>query len=245
MTLDRRARLYLDLLKRCLTGHLFIDAEGADPHARAEGRDFPATAETMIGFRRLDNIQHCVATVVGERVPGDLIEAGVWRGGATIFMRAVLEALGDGTRTVWAADSFAGLPRPDVGRYPADAGLEGLCDFDVLSVPLEDVKANFARYGLLDDRVRFLPGWFKDTLPTAPIERLAVCRLDGDLYESTHTALEALYPRVSPGGFLIVDDYNDIAACRAAVDDYRSTYRVTEPMTEVDWTAVYWRKALR
>ena len=83
----------------------------------------------------------------------------------------------------------------------------------MLAVPEEEVKANFRRYGLLDDQVRFLPGWFKDTLQDAPIDRIAVLRLDGDLYESTIQALDALYPRVSPGGFCIIDDYLAVKAC--------------------------------
>ena len=111
-----------------------------------------------------------------------------------------------------------------------------------LAVSLEQVQANFARYGLLDEQVRFLPGWFRDTLPTAPIRRLALLRLDGDLYESTWIALESLYPKLSPGGFAIVDDYGAIPACRAAVDEFRAAERITESLIEIDWTGVYWRR---
>jgi len=83
----------------------------------------------------------------------------------------------------------------------------------VLAVPLEEVQALFRRYDLLDAQVRFLKGWFKDTLAGAPIERLALLRLDGDLYESTMDALVPLYDKVSPGGFVIVDDYYSCAPC--------------------------------
>lgn len=79
---------------------------------------------------------------------------------------------------------------------------------------LEEVQENFRRYNLLDDQVQFLKGWFCDTLPTAPIEKLAVLRLDGDLYESIMDGLNALYDKVSPGGFIIVDDYGDFEPCR-------------------------------
>ncbi len=92
------------------------------PSVRAVGRDWPARADSMIGLRRMDNIQDCIETVIRDDVPGDLIETGVWRGGATIFMRGVLKAYEDTTRTVWVADSFEGLPPPDPARYPADAG---------------------------------------------------------------------------------------------------------------------------
>lgn len=212
-----------------------------DPGERDEGRNFTADADTMIGTRRLDNLQACVVEVLRAGVPGDLIETGVWRGGASIFMRAVLHAYGISDRTVWLADSFAGLPKPDPVRYPADATDE-LWKASALAVSLEEVKANFAAYGLLDDQVRFLVGWFKDTLPTAPIERLAVLRLDGDLYESTMDALTALYPRVSVGGCVIVDDYGAMESCRKAVDDFRADHGIAEPIERIDWTGVFWRR---
>jgi O-methyltransferase len=243
--------LYLDLLKRCLTRTIFPESTTYDPtlrkrvpfdaKLRAEGQDWPDEAETMIGLRRLSSLQDCVVDVLRRGVLGDLIETGVWRGGAAIFMRAVLEAYGDEQRTVWVADSFRGLPPPDVDRYPLDRGYGEGGTHDALAVSLDDVRANFARYELLDERVRFLPGWFRDTLPAAPIEHLAVLRLDGDMYESTIVALEALYPKVSPGGYVIVDDYK-LARCRGAVDDFRAEHSVSEELQEIDWTGVYWRR---
>lgn len=213
------------------------------PGRRIDGRDWPSEAETMIGMKRLDNIQFCVTDAIQRGVPGDLIETGVWRGGATIFMRAVLAALGERQRTVWVADSFEGLPKPDAEHYPLDAG-DDHWEQDPLKVPLDRVKANFARYGLLDDQVSFLKGWFRDTLPTAPIEQLAVARLDGDMYESTMDALQALYPKLSAGGYLIVDDYGNegLAGCKAAVDDYRRDRGITDPIEQVDWTGIFWKK---
>jgi O-methyltransferase len=209
---------------------------------REFGLDWPADAETMVGRRRLDNVARCVADVLEREVPGDLLEAGVWRGGTTILMRGVLAAYGDTSRQVWVADSFVGLPKPDTGTYPADAGLDYYTSDEQLSVGVRQVQANFERYGLLDDRVRFLVGWFKDTLPSAPVEQLAVARLDGDFYESTMDALQALYPKLSVGGYLIVDDYGALEACRRAVDDYRTAHGIDEPMHPVDWTGVYWRR---
>ncbi len=212
-----------------------------DPELRAIGRDRPAEAETMIGLRRLDHLQRCIAVVVDEHVPGDLMETGVWRGGAVIFMRAVLEAYGEPDRIVWAADSFRGLPRPDADRYPADSWISLWAEQE-LAVPLEQVRANFARYGLLDDRVRFLVGWFRDTLPRAPIQRLAVLRLDGDMYESTMDGLSSLYPKLSGGGYVIVDDYGASAACKQAVEDFRAQHGVGETMEWTDWSGVFWRR---
>ena len=213
-----------------------------DEPTRREGRDWPAQAESMIGLYRLDNLQRCITDVLRRGVPGDLIEAGAWRGGATIFMRAVLVAYADTERRVWVADSFEGLPKPDPERFPAEAG-DQHWTWDQLAVSLEEVKANFDRYGLLDDQVRFLPGWFRDTLPKAPIDRLAVLRLDGDMYGSTMDALEALYPRLSPGGYVIIDDYGNIAQCKEAVTDFRNANGIIEPIETIDWTGVYWQRS--
>jgi O-methyltransferase len=277
---DVAQELYLDLLKRTLTGALAEDNDSIlggvrtagspvfwktaadylgktvsrlgfelaykkpyDPELRANGRDWPARADSMIGLRRMDNIQHCVTTVVKEGVPGDLIETGVWRGGATIFMRGVLKAYGDSSRKVWVADSFEGLPAPDTARFPADEG-DRFHKWGGLSVGVQQVKHNFERYGLLDDQVEFLVGWFKDTLATAPIDQLAVMRLDGDLYESTWQAIEALYPKLSPGGFCIVDDYGALPEqCARAIHDYRRAHEITDEIVDIDGFGAYWRKA--
>jgi O-methyltransferase len=222
-------------------GWKIYSENSVDLARRAEGKDWPAEAETMIGLKRLDNIHECIRQVLRENVPGDFIETGVWRGGACIFMRAALRAYGDGAREVWVADSFAGLPKPD-GRYEQDAGDRHWKKSDVLGVSLERVKANFSRYGLLDERVRFLKGWFKDTLPTAPIERLAILRLDGDMYSSTMDSLTNLYAKVSVGGFVIVDDYGEIASCRQAVDEFRASRKVVTALTPIDSSGVFWQK---
>jgi O-methyltransferase len=241
---------YLNLLKGCLTRLLFMnDAPGRDTEALAEQRmlreagwDWPGEAETMIGKVRLDCIQDCVGTALADGVPGDLLEAGVWRGGAAIFMRALLFAFGDRDRAVWVADSFEGLPPPDEANFSQDV-TNDLSGYKELAVSIDEVKANFERYGMLDDRVRFLKGWFKDTLAVAPIDSLAVVRLDGDYYESTIQGLEALYDKVSPNGFVIIDDYFTFEQCRQAVDDFRVANSITDEIIQVDWGSVYWRKS--
>lgn len=215
-----------------------------DPAAREKGLDRPGRAESMIGLRRMDNIQYCVEQVLKDQIPGDLIETGVWRGGATIFMRAVLKAYGDTSRRVWVADSFEGLPRPDPVRYRADAGDKHYSD-DGLRVGIEQVRHSFRRYGLLDDQVEFLVGWFKDTLPSAPIKNLSVVRLDGDMYESTIQAIESTYPKLSVGGFCTVDDYGAVKGCKQAIHDYRSSIGITDEIVDIDGIGVYWRKTDR
>jgi O-methyltransferase len=209
---------------------------------RGEGRDWPADAETMIGLKRLDNIQFCIERILEDGVPGDFIEAGVWRGGACIFMRGVLKVHGDTNRRVWLADSFQGLPKPQAGVWRDDERGQLWKFGTILAVPLDQVRENFARYGLLDGQVRFLPGWFRDTLPTAPIARLALMRLDGDMYESTMDAMHALYPKLSTGGYCIIDDYYTHSGARQAVTEYRQENGITEPIEQIDWTGGFWRR---
>jgi O-methyltransferase len=211
------------------------------PDQTEEGRFWPAYADTMIGLKRLSNLQYCIETVLKENIDGDLIETGVWRGGACIFMRAVLAAHGIGDRKVYVADSFEGLPAPDVTNCPADEGMP-LHTLGFLAVSQPEVANNFRRYGLLDDQVVFLKGWFKDTLPSAPMEKIGVMRLDGDMYGSTMDALTHLYPRLSRGGFCIVDDYGAMCACKLAVDDFREKNGIRAEIQIIDWTGIYWRK---
>jgi hypothetical protein len=200
----------------------------------------PPWPQTMIGTARLNNVQDCLQEVLDTGVPGDVIETGVWRGGAAIFMRGVLHAYGVTDRDIYVADSFAGLPAPDVEKYPADEGLN-LHTWPGLAVGLEEVKSNFARYGLLDEQVIFVKGWFRDTLPSLRGHTWSVLRLDGDLYESTMDALENLYPDLAPGGWIIIDDF-EIGACAQAVNDYRERESISEPIRRVDWTGICWQK---
>ena len=222
----------LDLKGYCLARRVTFD-----PRAREEGEDWPAAAETMIGLKRLTNLETCAIDVLSRQVPGDFIETGVWRGGACIFMRAVLKAYGDKTRRVWVADSFEGLPKPVL---QTDKQWR-FWRYRELCVSQQQVEQNFSKYGLLDEQVRFLKGWFKDTLTNAPIETLSLMRLDGDLYESTRDALCALYPRLSQGGYVIIDDYV-IPSCREAVEDYRKRHQITDPIQAIDKSGIYWKK---
>lgn len=262
--------LYLDLLKKSLINSLHGAIEDVDlpPTERPwcylapllrrrgirmvrrrhipdsmwqEGRGWPSIAQTMVGLKRLDNVQFCVEDVLRNGIPGDLVETGVWRGGTAILMRAILKVNDVADRRVWAADSFEGLPPPDLARYPQDSDSR-MHEEDCLAVSLEEVQANFTAYGLLDPQVVFLKGWFKETLPSAPVEQIAVLRLDGDLYQSTMDAFDNLYPRLSIGGYCIVDDFGCDHRCRQAVLDYRERNGIVETIETVDWTAVYWRK---
>ena len=214
------------------------------PEMVMNGLYWPANGLTMVGRKRLDNVQNCLESVIADAIDGDGIETGVWRGGTCILMKAFLNIKGS-TKRLFVADSFRGVPKPDSEKYPADAAeqrKEAFYLFDQLAVSLEQVQANFRRFGVLDHQVLFLEGWFKDTLPTAPISKLALMRLDGDLYESTWDALTNLYPKLQSGGYCIIDDYGGIPACKRAVDDYRMQQKISEPITPIDMTGVYWRR---
>lgn len=219
----------------------FVDVK--DPngaHQTLDIRNICDFSHTMIGRKRLDNIERCLDIIRSDNVVGDLAETGIWRGGSVIFMRGYLAAWDINDRNVWAADSFEGLPVPSLQE---DHGYDfSATKMPILAISLDEVRENFRRYNLLDNQVNFLKGWFSDTLPSAPISSLALLRLDGDLYESTRDALNALYDRVTTGGFIIVDDYNDFEPCKRAIDEFRAQRSITSPLETIDWSGVFWRK---
>jgi O-methyltransferase len=220
-------------------GYELVRLRPADPQGYLESgheaKNRLEDAETMVGILQLDNLQSCIEDVLHRDVPGDLLEAGVWRGGVTVFMRAALKVYAS-PRRVWVVDSFEGLPTVNKEKetYDWQAGQ--------MAVSLEEVRANFARYGLDDDQVRFLKGFFHETLPNAPIDRLAVLRVDADLYQSTMDAITHLYPKLSIGGYAIFDDYQNLPDCRRAIDEYRRAHGISEEIRRIDSRAVYWRR---
>jgi O-methyltransferase len=207
------------------------ELRGEGRRLRAAGMDWPLHGLTMVGLERLDDVQACVESIVRDGIEGDVIEAGAWRGGAALVMRATLDTLGDG-RTVVVADSFEGFP-------PGDEQLSGI---DFLAAPLEEVRESFARLGC-DRGVEFVPGFFEQSLAALAGRRWAIVRLDADTYEPTRAALRALYPGLAKGGYLIVDDYGSFEGCRRAVDEFRREYGIEEPLEPVDFTCARWRRA--
>jgi hypothetical protein len=297
--------LYLDLIKRALANILYEDvpswifdraaskimaAERFHLEHRVRGEDSPTTAHTMIGMKRLDNIQFCLEEVLKNKVPGDVIETGVLAGGATIFMRAILKAYKDEQRRVFVCDSFMAHPTahaPKIAQWMlkaaasvpdrawqrqlfqflqtvnpvkslpnaknpsddlVDYAMQILQNADKMAIPkrdtsLEGVKSNFARYGLLDEQVVFVKGYFSETLPHVDSDTFSMIRLDGDLYESTMDSLGNLYPKLSPGGFCIIDDFSTLTDCRKAVEDYRLKHGITDPIQTIDYQAIFWQKS--
>jgi O-methyltransferase len=242
---------YLDLLKLALCdlagtatgsvsrmmdgGLAWRELRGDERQYRAAGMDWPLHGLTMVGLNRLDDLQACLESVCRDGVAGDVVEAGTWRGGAAILMRATLDTLGETGRTVFVADSFQGFPVADeLGDLNAN---------DFLAVPADEVRAHFARFGL-SEGVKLVEGFFEDTLPGLADRRWALARLDGDTYAATRAALDALYPQLAVGGYLIVDDFGAMERreCRRAVEEFRAQHGISEPLEEVDWTCVRWRR---
>jgi hypothetical protein len=297
--------LYLDMVKRTLCNLIYEDAalwaygpdkqmeplNRFDIRRRVVGQDVPVEAHTMVGWRRLSNIETCAKAVIEADVPGDFVEAGVLRGGSSIFMRAVLKAYGITDRRVFACDTFVPPPERQAPlpvikllslltripsrawhlrlyrlvekqqkNWPASAdpsdewiGLTmGMIRYAARNrsllqpkdrVSVQAVDSHFARYGLLDSQVVLLEGFFSDTLPKADIESIALLRCDGDTYESTRSVLDAVYDKVSPGGYVIVDDYYSFDDCKRAVDEFRSEHSIADEIVPIDDSAVYWQKS--
>jgi hypothetical protein len=229
-------------------GSFFWETQGlvmnADWLARfANGMHKDRTPDTMSDVSALDNIRTCVEDVLEREVEGDLIETGVWKGGLPAWMRGILMAHGVTDRIVWAADSFDGLPEADPQQHLEDAIWYSLSEpLERLRISLDEVKKTFDKYGLLDEQVAFLKGWFSETLPSAPIKKLALMRLDGDWYDSTLQSLTSLYPKLSLGGYVIIDDYGMPFGCRRAVDEFRERERISGPLQAVNHQAVMWQK---
>ena len=259
-------KMYLDLIQKVIINEIYQDpplkrsyfskiltklgiytrhytSKTFSKNKRVSGLDWPSVAHSMIGNKRMSNLRSLLEDVIENNVEGDFIETGVWRGGAYIYAKAIIDSYGVTDRTVWVADSFAGLPEPDVKKYKLDKGDQHNKEA-VLSVSRDQVEDNFRSYGQLDENVKFLEGWFKDTLPSAPIQKVAVLRLDGDMYESTMDALLSLYEKVTPNGYVIVDDYHAVEGCKKAVHDYLDANCKNEKVEikEIDGIGVFWKR---
>jgi Macrocin-O-methyltransferase (TylF) len=212
---------------------------------RMHGKDWPLDGLTMVGMNRLDDLQECVERLVADGVEGDLIEAGAWRGGASMLIRATLDSLGARERTLWVADSFQGFPTPHEHAPEADRQLESdMSRIGFLAPALDTVTGYFARFGLAQG-VNFVPGFFEETIDGLRGHRWSLIRLDADTYGATKLTLDALYPELSAGGYVIIDDYFHPylpESCRKAVDDFRAQRSIDEPIEQIDWNGARWRK---
>jgi cephalosporin hydroxylase len=204
----------------------------AGPDDAAASSFLPYTA---MGRTRLDHLEQCLDVVRDDNVRGDLVECGTGHGGGAIFLRGYLDAHEIEDRVVWVADRFRSTPEPDRAPRLPPHGVGGF------QADLNLVRDGFERFGLLDDRVRFLEGSFDATLPDAPLEELALLRIGRGIGGEVRAVLDNLYDRIAPGGFVVLEDHAD-AGCRKEVEAFRADRGITTPLSQVDWSTVAWRK---
>ena len=247
---------YLQTLKLSLTGEL-LKTDSIDPgpgtvhdlksgpfdaNLRMQGMDWPAHGLTMVGRMRLENIERLLLNMIDAQVPGDFVECGVWRGGSSLFARGMLKALNVHGRKVHLVDSFEGLPKASQTK---DRDVWSKMDF--LKVSLEEVQEPFRQLGLLDHGVAFHKGFFQHSLPLlrkqllANKKRIAVLRMDGDMFESTMDILYNLYDLVSVGGCIIIDDFA-IREAKEAVETFLQHHKLIVDYIKIDEFSSYFCK---
>jgi O-methyltransferase len=203
-------------------------ADGVRLQRRLKGEGY-----TMTSSRRGRTLHRLAATVAADGVPGALVDCGVWNGGSTVLL-----SRGAPGREAWAFDSFEGLPEP--------GQLDGAASFDHVGDCLGSEERLREAFRLYADpaRLNVRKGWFEDTFPAAAeeIDSVAVLHCDGDWYDSVMLTLETFYAKVSPGGFVVIDDYGHWVGAREATDEFRHRLGITAPLRRVDYTGHYWRK---
>ena len=217
------------------------------PDEVENGSERSSLSFSMVGKKRLNNVHKLIDRIFKDNIEGDFLEAGIWKGGIIIFMRACLLAYNDKNRKVWGIDSFKGLPPLDVHNFPEDKIFEKILDDwnrQEMIVSKKEVIENINKFDLYDNQVELIEGWFSDVFKkNYNIKKLSLCRIDGDLYQSTYEALVGLYPKISLGGYVIIDDYGLWSgACKKAVDRFREENNINSELIKIDWAGVYWRK---
>ena len=202
---------------------------------------------SMVGKKRLNNVHELIDKIYKNKIEGDFLEAGIWRGGVVIFMKACLFAYNDSSRKIWGIDSFKGFPSLDLKNFPEDSIFEKILNKwnrQEMIVSKKEVIDNIKKFDLFDKQIELLEGWFSDILYNDnEIKKLSLCRIDGDLYQSTYEALVGLYPKISSGGYVIIDDYGlPSGACKKAVDRFRKENNINSELVKIDWVGVYWKK---
>jgi hypothetical protein len=236
---------YIDLVKRSITNFHYLGGETQFENFRcvthydlqnSQWKIDPLSRPlTLLTSGQLDLVHNAVLAMEERKVPGDYIEAGVWRGGVIVFLRALIGAYGIKGRRIVAADSFAGIPKNlHAENDPVDAWN------DRWVASLGEVKMNIARFGVLDETIQFTVGFFADSLKTLKGRTFALIRLDSDSYESIETSLEHLYPMLSPSGIIIIDDWH-LHGCKQAVMDYRSRHGINDVIRSHEGNA-FWIK---
>lgn len=199
---------------------------------------------TMTSEHRLSALCDAVRYVERRGLPGGFVECGVWRGGSSMAMALTLLDLGSTGRELYLYDTFEGMSAPtefDRELHGGKSAAELLASSDKTDTvwaysSLDDVRRNLGRTGYPAQRLHFIKGKVEDTIPVTIPEQIAILRLDTDWYESTRHELEHLYPRLVPGGVLIIDDYGHWEGARKAVDEYFESHAEPLMLHRVDYT---------
>jgi len=248
--------LYLSTLRDTLTGTALqspeippgsrLVAEPFNDENRNKGSTWCESCYTMSGNARLSNVWNLSEQVMRDNVPGDFVETGIWRGGTSIFARAVQRVHGQGdSRRVYACDSFSGLP-PATTHQDSDIWSK----MTFLSVSVDQVRDDFERFQMLDSNVRFVKGFFSQSLPILRAHfqdegrHISILRGDGDMFESYYDILFNLYQFVPVGGYFICDDCPYIFEAERAVQQFRLRHKITEEISPVRGSigGTFWRK---
>lgn len=217
------------------------------PDATSEQIEIVASVRdlTMTSPERVLALCNAVEYVLQSGISGDLVECGVWRGGSMAAAAKTLVNNGATDRSLWMYDTYDGMSEPT----EQDVDLRGQMAEDLMNEqdrndstsvwccsPFEQVKTTMAQTGYPDERVKFVEGKVEDTLPVTAPDKIALLRLDTDWYESTRCELEYLFPRLVPGGVLIIDDYGHWEGCRRAVDEYFQQNKICMLLNRIDYT---------
>jgi O-methyltransferase len=226
------------------------DTSGSQPElppdfSREEVETYREVApNTMTSPERIQALIAATRYVVQADVPGAIVECGVWKGGSMMAVARTLLNLGVKDRELFLFDTFEGMTEPTdedvmwtggraselLPRHAVEERIWGVA-------PLDVVKANVLGVGYDPGRVTFVQGPVERTLPDRAPERIALLRLDTDWYASTKHELEELFPRLSPGGILIIDDYGHWLGARQATDEYLAEHAIPLLLSRVDYTA--------
>jgi O-methyltransferase len=205
----------------------------------------------MTTVERSRTLWDCCERVLDGNIPGCFVECGVWKGGSSAIMALAIKDARQ-KRHLHLFDSFEGLPEPtDKDGESAIAYSQGRNQGKLVTINQCRASLDEVRFLMLDNikadngLVHFHVGWFQNTIPATAnqLGPIALLRLDGDWYDSTKICLEHLYPLVSPGGIIILDDYNCWEGCRKATDEYRSQHQIICPIHQIDREAAFWAKS--
>ena len=220
-------RIYKGMLRLSYSRHVLYQSIFGSPAGRMRAKLVHSVMPySLVGSSGLEATYDAATSVIARAIPGDFVECGVAQGGCSALM-AMVAKTDPSRRRMWLFDSFQGIPDPTAEDFDEEKAVTGehirpLVRGSCLGTKSKVESVLFSKFGLSRDSVCLVEGWFQDTLPVYRdrIGPIAVLRLDGDWYESTLCCLHNLYDHVSPGGYIIVDDYGSCFGCKKAVHEF-------------------------